>query len=155
MLSLTLSPAGYAVGSQKSSSLSMMCCVVVSMRFVHPCSAARGISVGDDHLRAACLKGDMFLNQKFLSEKKKQSIEMRRETVIRSLILYLGEKDEELFEDCLEDSRSDVSNCILKILVVHVMAAICWSPEPWLPGTECSLLLTRHNAGNRRFALNT
>ncbi len=29
-----------------------------------------------------------------------QSIEMRRETVIRSLILYLGEKEEELFEDC-------------------------------------------------------
>lgn len=30
-----------------------------------------------------------------------QSIEMRRETVIRSLILYLGEKEEDLFEDCL------------------------------------------------------
>lgn len=26
---------------------------------------------------------------------------MRRETVLRSLILYLGEKEEELFEDCL------------------------------------------------------
>ncbi|KAK0135546.1 hypothetical protein N1851_028591 [Merluccius polli] len=50
---------------------------------------------------------------------QKQSIEMRHETVIRSLILYLGEKEEELFEDCLEDSRSDVSNHILKILVVH------------------------------------
>ncbi|CAK6970931.1 hypothetical protein JOB18_023258 [Scomber scombrus] len=46
----------------------------------------------------------------------KQSIEMRRETIIRSLILYLGEKEEELFEGCLEDSRSDVSNHILKIL---------------------------------------
>ena len=32
---------------------------------------------------------------------QKQSIEMRREAVIRSLILYLGEKEEELFEDCL------------------------------------------------------
>ncbi|XP_061910675.1 uncharacterized protein LOC133654370 [Entelurus aequoreus] len=50
---------------------------------------------------------------------QKQSILMRRETIIRSLILYLGEKEEELFEDCLEDSRSDVSNHILKILVVH------------------------------------
>ncbi|XP_061924545.1 uncharacterized protein LOC133663851 isoform X2 [Entelurus aequoreus] len=50
---------------------------------------------------------------------QKQSIEMRRETIIRSLILYLGEKEEELFEDCLEDSRSDVRNHILKILVVH------------------------------------
>ena len=30
---------------------------------------------------------------------QKQSIEMRRETVIRSLILYLGEKEEELLED--------------------------------------------------------
>ncbi|KAE8299862.1 hypothetical protein D5F01_LYC02280 [Larimichthys crocea] len=50
---------------------------------------------------------------------QKQRIEMRRETVIRSLILYLGEKEEELFEDCLEDSRSDVSSHILKILIVH------------------------------------
>ncbi|KAI4872416.1 hypothetical protein NFI96_031728, partial [Prochilodus magdalenae] len=32
---------------------------------------------------------------------EKQSIEMRRDAVIRSLILYLGEKEEELFEDCL------------------------------------------------------
>jgi len=37
----------------------------------------------------------------FLICSQKQSIEMRRETVIRSLILYLGEKQEELFEDCL------------------------------------------------------
>lgn len=37
----------------------------------------------------------------FLICSQKQSIEMRRETVIRSLILYLGEKEEELFEDCL------------------------------------------------------
>lgn len=37
----------------------------------------------------------------FLICSQKQSIEMRRETVIRSLILYLGEKQEELFEGCL------------------------------------------------------
>ena len=37
----------------------------------------------------------------FLICSQKQSIEMRRETIIRSLILYLGEKEEELFEDCL------------------------------------------------------
>lgn len=48
-----------------------------------------------------------------------QSIEMRRETVIRSLILYLGEKEEELFEDCPEDTRSNAAEHILKILVVH------------------------------------
>lgn len=30
-----------------------------------------------------------------------QSIEMKRETIIRSLILYLGEKEEELFEYCM------------------------------------------------------
>uniref|UniRef100_A0A3B1K2Q9 Sterile alpha motif domain-containing protein 3-like n=1 Tax=Astyanax mexicanus TaxID=7994 RepID=A0A3B1K2Q9_ASTMX len=30
-----------------------------------------------------------------------QSIEMRRDAIIRSLILYLGEKEEELFKDCL------------------------------------------------------
>ncbi|XP_047661733.1 uncharacterized protein LOC113646527 isoform X2 [Tachysurus fulvidraco] len=30
-----------------------------------------------------------------------QSIEVRREAIIRSLILYLGEKEEELFEECL------------------------------------------------------
>ncbi|MEQ2252171.1 hypothetical protein ILYODFUR_018959 [Ilyodon furcidens] len=47
------------------------------------------------------------------------TIEMRREAVIRSLILYLGEKEEELFEDCLVDSRSDATQHILKILVVH------------------------------------
>ncbi|XP_051960854.1 uncharacterized protein LOC127628167 isoform X2 [Xyrauchen texanus] len=50
---------------------------------------------------------------------RNQSIEMRRETVIRSLILYLGEKEEELFEDCQEDTRSDAAEHILKILVVH------------------------------------
>ncbi|KAG9262714.1 hypothetical protein AMEX_G24535 [Astyanax mexicanus] len=47
-----------------------------------------------------------------------QSIEMRRDAIIRSLILYLGEK-EELFKDCLEDNRSDVTEHLLKILVVH------------------------------------
>ncbi|KAM7370536.1 hypothetical protein PAMP_010072 [Pampus punctatissimus] len=83
---------------------------------------------------------------------QKQSIEMRRETVIRSLILYLGEKDEELFEDCLEDSRSDVSNCILKILVVHgtdedpVDVSILVEGHEILPGCNstakaCSLLM--------------
>ncbi|XP_027008640.2 uncharacterized protein LOC113646527 isoform X1 [Tachysurus fulvidraco] len=48
-----------------------------------------------------------------------QSIEVRREAIIRSLILYLGEKEEELFEECLEDSRSDTMQHILKILVVY------------------------------------
>ncbi|KAG9275705.1 sterile alpha motif domain-containing protein 3-like isoform X2 [Astyanax mexicanus] len=48
-----------------------------------------------------------------------QSIEMRRDAIIRSLILYLGEKEEELFKDCLEDNRSDVTEHLLKILVIH------------------------------------
>ncbi|KAG1960360.1 hypothetical protein F2P79_006252 [Pimephales promelas] len=48
-----------------------------------------------------------------------QSIEMRRESVIRSLILYLGEKEEDLFEDCLEDSCRDITQHIIKILVVR------------------------------------
>ncbi|KAK0148779.1 hypothetical protein N1851_010862 [Merluccius polli] len=83
---------------------------------------------------------------------QKQSIEMRRETVIRSFILYLGEKEEELFEDCLEDSRSDVSNHILKILVVHgadedpVDVSILVEGHEILPGCNstakaCSLLM--------------
>ncbi|KAJ8279101.1 hypothetical protein COCON_G00061670 [Conger conger] len=50
---------------------------------------------------------------------KNQSIEMRRETVIRSLILYLGEEGEHLFEDCQEDHRSDATEHVLKILVAH------------------------------------
>nr|XP_061785574.1 uncharacterized protein LOC133576400 isoform X2 [Nerophis lumbriciformis] len=83
---------------------------------------------------------------------QKQSIEMRRETIIRSLILYVGEKEEELFEDCLEDSRSDVSNHILKILVVHgadedpVDVSILVEGHEILPGCNitakaCSLLM--------------
>uniref|UniRef100_A0AAV2L5W1 Very-long-chain (3R)-3-hydroxyacyl-CoA dehydratase n=1 Tax=Knipowitschia caucasica TaxID=637954 RepID=A0AAV2L5W1_KNICA len=36
-----------------------------------------------------------------------QSIEERRDTIIRSLIVYLGEKVEDLFEDCQEDCRSE------------------------------------------------
>nr|XP_061840816.1 uncharacterized protein LOC133622280 isoform X2 [Nerophis lumbriciformis] len=74
---------------------------------------------------------------------QKQSIEMRRETIIRSLILYLGEKEEELFEDCL-DSRSDVSNHILKILVVHgadedpVDVSILVEGHEILPGCNCT-----------------
>ncbi|CAL8358645.1 unnamed protein product [Arctogadus glacialis] len=48
-----------------------------------------------------------------------QSIGMRREAVIRSLILYLGEKGEELFEDCQGDNRSDATEHVLKIMVVH------------------------------------
>nr|XP_029137678.1 uncharacterized protein LOC114921648 [Labrus bergylta] len=47
------------------------------------------------------------------------STDMRRDAVIRGLILYLGEKLEELFEDCLEDNRSDATHHIVKILVVH------------------------------------
>ncbi|KAG5283992.1 hypothetical protein AALO_G00021760 [Alosa alosa] len=47
-----------------------------------------------------------------------QSIEERREAVIRGLILYLGEKEEDLFEDCQDHLRSDVTQHILKILVV-------------------------------------
>ncbi|XP_072550640.1 uncharacterized protein [Salminus brasiliensis] len=50
---------------------------------------------------------------------EKKSIEMRRDAVIRSLILYLGEKEEELFEDCLEDNHSDVTEHIFKILVTR------------------------------------
>ncbi|KAG5268201.1 hypothetical protein AALO_G00209390 [Alosa alosa] len=50
---------------------------------------------------------------------KNQSIEEKRDTVIRSLIVYLGEKVEDLFEDCQEDCRSDARQHVLKILVVH------------------------------------
>ncbi len=37
---------------------------------------------------------------KIIIYSQNQNIDMRREAVIRSLILYLGEKEEELFEDC-------------------------------------------------------
>ncbi len=37
---------------------------------------------------------------KIIIYSQNQNIEMRREAVIWSLILYLGEKEEELFEDC-------------------------------------------------------
>ncbi|GAA6102386.1 uncharacterized protein LOC113651411 [Tachysurus ichikawai] len=47
-----------------------------------------------------------------------QHIEVRREAIIQSLILYLGEL-EELFEECLEDSCSDTMQHIFKILVVY------------------------------------
>uniref|UniRef100_A0AAV2KD17 Uncharacterized protein n=1 Tax=Knipowitschia caucasica TaxID=637954 RepID=A0AAV2KD17_KNICA len=42
-----------------------------------------------------------------------QSIEERRDTIIRSLIVYLGEKVEDLFEDCQEDCRSEARKHIL------------------------------------------
>ncbi|XP_029915206.1 uncharacterized protein LOC115364767 isoform X2 [Myripristis murdjan] len=46
------------------------------------------------------------------------STEARREAVIRALILYLGEKEEDLFEDCW-DNHSDAAEHTLKVLVVH------------------------------------
>ncbi|KAI7792288.1 uncharacterized protein LOC130547351 [Triplophysa rosa] len=82
-----------------------------------------------------------------------QSIEMRCEAIIRSLIVYLGEKEEELFEDCLEESRSDAMQHILKILVVHlsdgedpVDVSILLEGKEILPGCHnlakaCALLM--------------
>ncbi|KAF3837851.1 hypothetical protein F7725_009619 [Dissostichus mawsoni] len=64
-----------------------------------------------------------------------QSIDMRRDSVICSLILYLGEKQQDLFEDCLEDSRSDATEHVLKILVVH--GANGEDPEDIDAGREC------------------
>nr|XP_033948406.1 uncharacterized protein LOC117453630 isoform X2 [Pseudochaenichthys georgianus] len=82
-----------------------------------------------------------------------QSIDMRRDSVIRSLILYLGEKQQDLFEDCLEDSRSDATEHVLKILVVHgangedpVDAALLLEGREMMPGCgstaeACTLLM--------------
>ncbi|XP_046880477.1 sterile alpha motif domain-containing protein 3-like isoform X2 [Hypomesus transpacificus] len=74
-----------------------------------------------------------------------QSIETKREAVIRSLILYLAEKEEDLFEDCQEDSRSDATQHILKILVVHgadgedpVDVSILLEGKEMLPGCGSS-----------------
>ncbi|KAI9516495.1 hypothetical protein NQZ68_015997 [Dissostichus eleginoides] len=82
-----------------------------------------------------------------------QSIDMRRDSVIRSLILYLGEKQQDLFEDCLEDSHSDATEHVLKILVVHgangedpVDAALLLEGREMMPGCgstakACMLLM--------------
>lgn len=82
-----------------------------------------------------------------------QNIEMRREAVIRSLILYIGEKEEELFEDCQEDNHSDTAQHTLKILVVHgadgkdpVDVSIILEGKEILPGCQntakaCALLM--------------
>ncbi|RXN38416.1 immunoglobulin light [Labeo rohita] len=81
-----------------------------------------------------------------------QNIEMRREAVIRSLILYLGEKEEELFEDC-QDNHGDTTLHTLKILVVHgadgkdpVDVSIILEGKEILPGCHntakgCALLM--------------
>ncbi|KAI9541429.1 hypothetical protein NQZ68_029797 [Dissostichus eleginoides] len=78
---------------------------------------------------------------------------LSRVTVIRSLILYLGEKQQDLFEDCLEDSRSDAAEHVLKILVVHgangedpVDAALLLEDREMMPGCgstakACTLLM--------------
>ncbi|KAL7886016.1 hypothetical protein AOLI_G00063110 [Acnodon oligacanthus] len=50
---------------------------------------------------------------------QKQSIEIRRDSVLRSLIFYLGEKEVLLLEDCLVNNCSDVTVHIFKILVIH------------------------------------
>ncbi|KAL1279267.1 hypothetical protein QQF64_025940 [Cirrhinus molitorella] len=58
----------------------------------------------------------------------KPNIEMRREAVIRSLILYLGEKEEELFEDCQEDNHSDTTLHTSRFwLSMELMERIQWT----------------------------
>ncbi|KAK0148644.1 hypothetical protein N1851_011039 [Merluccius polli] len=59
----------------------------------------------------------LILSGAYISPPNNQSIAMRREAVIRSLILYLGEKGEDLFEDCQEDHRSNATEHVLKIMV--------------------------------------
>ncbi|XP_062331178.1 uncharacterized protein LOC134031520 [Osmerus eperlanus] len=50
---------------------------------------------------------------------QRDSIERRRDAVIRSLIEYLGESGVELFLDCQEADRHENTHHILKVLVVH------------------------------------
>ncbi len=54
---------------------------------------------------------------KIIIYSQNQNIEMRREAVIRSLILYLGEKEEELFEDC--QVKRFLFNVMLKMLQLY------------------------------------
>ncbi|XP_067105521.1 uncharacterized protein [Osmerus mordax] len=50
---------------------------------------------------------------------QRDSIERRRDAVIRSLIEYLGESGVELFLDCQEADRHENTHHILKVLVLH------------------------------------
>lgn len=61
-----------------------------------------------------CMNNGSVLTQIFCSQN--QSIEMRREAVLRGLILYLGEKEEDLFEDCLV--KQDFFMTLFKMLVL-------------------------------------
>ncbi len=55
---------------------------------------------------------------KIIIYSQNQNIEMRREAVIQSLILYLGEKEEELFEDC--QVKCVLFNVMLKLYYHNV-----------------------------------
>ncbi len=55
---------------------------------------------------------------KIIIYSQNQNIEMRREAVFRSLILYLGEKEEELFEDC--QVKCVLFNVMLKLYYHNV-----------------------------------
>ncbi len=54
---------------------------------------------------------------KIIIYSQNQNIEMRREAVIRSRILYLDEKEEELFEDC--QVKCVLFNVMLKMLKLY------------------------------------
>ncbi len=66
---------------------------------------------------------------KIIIYSQNQNIEMRREAVIRSLILYLGEKEEELFEDC--QVKCVLFNVMLKLYYHNVHQG--WGNRIWAP----------------------
>ncbi|XP_075884635.1 uncharacterized protein LOC142889826 isoform X1 [Nelusetta ayraudi] len=81
------------------------------------------------------------------------SIEARRDAVIRALILYLGEKEGDLFDNCWQDNCSDVTLHVIKVLVIDgadgedpVDASIILEGMEMLPGCRnianvCLLLM--------------
>jgi len=61
---------------------------------------------------------------------------MRRESVIRSLILYLGEKEEDLFEDCLVKHIFILNYSLFLLFKVQVNPKV--REGRWTKGWTCS-----------------
>ncbi len=76
---------------------------------------------------------------KIIIYSQNQNIEMRHEAVIRSLILYLGEKEEELFEDC--QVKCVLFNVMLKLYYHNVHQG--WGTNVLLNLTRCKIGLTQ------------